>query len=245
MKLNRKAERLVTLARETVFPPRYELHPEEDAAQERAVAVWRDLFQPFGPLVEDADILEVGCADGRLASRLVTHGAARSATGVEPGFDFGPYDTLEGRLTLSSDLAVLDTLDDGVFDLVLARDVDTALPLDGLERRLGRIYELLRPGGEAVLRVGCFAPGGRLGEGPGYGLMTPTAWAAVVMRAGFEIIDSAQVWRDDRNQSAVDIILPDASPTERACAEMRLHLVRPWESWELAALTARRSKRRR
>ena len=127
----------------------------------------------------------------------------------------------------------------------MARDLDATLPLDGLERRLSRIYDLLRPGGEAVLRLRCFTPGGQIGAGAGYGVMTPSAWTIILMRAGFEIVGGAQVWRDQHVQSRVDELLPETSPEERGCAELRLHLVRPWESWELAGLTARRSKRRR
>ena len=245
MKLNRKAQRLVTLARETVFPPKTELDAVEDAAQQRAVAVWRDLFQPFGVEIEDADILEVGCDDGRLTTRLVTHGAARSAVGVEVGGAFGPYDIYDGRVTLSDVLTTLDTVEDGSFDLILARELDSTLPIDGLERRLGRLYELLRPGGEALFRLRCVGPSPETGRGPGYGFLTPSAWSLLLMRSGFEIVQGVQVWRDPRDQAAIDTLLPDAASDERACSELRLHLVRPWESWELAALTPRKSKRRR
>lgn len=247
MKLNPAVSRWAGLARDTVFPPRILVDGEEEAAEAEALALWQGLFMPFGPLVDDADILELGSGDGRMARRLVTHGQARSVTGVEPGEDPGEWrEELEGRLRLGDSVALLDALDEGLFDLILARDFEAATPLSVLERRARRLYDLLRPGGEALLRLGCAPPRPVAGEGPGYGVMTPSAWAMVMMRAGFEIADLRRIWRGDRDQAEAARALPSTEDEERLAAEVRIHLIRPWESWELeAAAAAPKTGRRR
>lgn len=242
MRMNAAVQRWATLARDTVMPPRHEFDPIEEAGQAEALALWQGVFMPFGPLVDDADILEIGSGDGRLLGRLITHGAARSATGVEPGVPGDEWiETLEGKVRSTGELACLDALPDGSFDLVLARQLDGDLPLEGLETRLRRLYDLLRPGGEAILRLGC----GANGTDAGYGFLTPSSWAALLMRAGFEIVDLRRVWRGDRDQSAAVEALPWTADEERLCGEVRVHLIRAWEAWELEAITAPTRRRRR
>lgn len=246
MKLNRNVSRLAKLARDTLSPPQIAHDPAEEAAQRTALGPWQDIYQHFGPQLEDADVLIVGCGDGRLAARFVTHGDARSAVGIETGAaSFSPSDRLEGRLRLEGDLALLDTLDDETFDLVLSPSLDMQLPLSDLERRVRRLYDLLRPGGEAIVNLRCAAARPEAGTGPGYGVMNPSSWLGLFMRAGFEVAGTTRVWRDEAEASEVRERLPRTRDEERLCAELRVHLFRPWESWELAAAERKPPKRRR
>lgn len=222
--------------------------PRDLAAWEAAVALWHEVFEPFSPLIEDGEVLELGCADGRMLGALVKQGGARRGIGIAEAAQWkGQADGAAWNsgaiagLELHESLDRLEGLEPGTVDLVLCRDLDGLFPLDGLEERLARIHAVIRPGGEAILRVGCAGPD----AGAGYGFMTPTAWTALVTRAGFEIVARRHVWADPARQPGAARRLPQASDDERLTADLRLHLVRPWESWELDRVREFGDQRRR
>lgn len=250
MSLLDQAKKVLRTGRQVVLPRPQDRDPADQAAWEDAVALWNALFAPFSPLIEDADVLEVGCGDGRLLGALAATGRARSALGLDQhaywsgegdGAPWRPRD-IPG-LDLQTGLAPLDALDDGSIDLVLVRELDGLVPLAGLEDRLAQLYGLLRPGGEMLVRLRCGDGSGRP-EAPGYGFLTPTAWMALMLGAGFEIADRRRVWRTPAEQGLAAEHLAQASDDERLTAEMHLRLVRPWESWELDALRAFGDQRR-
>lgn len=235
-----KALKLLHGAKELIFPSFEAQDADTAEADRRAQALWHERFAPLNVMIEDADILELGAHDGRLLAHLLsTHSErARSGVGVDPrphwfqadGEVRWPEEEKTGRLELHTDLAYLQAFDLASFDLVLARDLESLFPLDELEDGLKRIYDLLRPGGEALLNVGCASPQG----GPaGYGFLTPTSWIILAMRIGFEVGAVRRVWRDNDAVAAALAVLPHASDEERMTAEMTLRLIRPWESWEL------------
>lgn len=242
MTMLNKARKMLRSGRQVILPGPQRVDPADQAAWEDAVALWNDLFAPFAPVVEGADVLELGCGDGRLAGALAASGRARSVTGL----DHHPYWTGVGggtawghqdmaTMDLAAGLETLNALEDGTADLILARQLDSFLPLSGLEDRLERLYALLRPGGEMLARLRC-GDGGDSQDAPGYGFLTPTAWVALMLGAGFEIAGHRRVWRTPADQRAAAARLPEASDDERLTAELHLHLIRPWESWELDAL---------
>lgn len=246
-----RARRLWRVGKQVVLDKTPPLDPADQTAWEDAVALWNELFAPFSPVVEGADVLELGCGDGRLLAALAGSGGARSALGLE----HRPYwrgkaggvawnTALFPRVELHPDRARLDSLDEGIADLILARELDSFLPLEELESGLERLYGLLRPGGEMIFRLRCCSPDEGL-DGPGYGFMTPTAWTAQMLAAGFEIAAVRRVWRNADDQRRAAAWLPDASDDERLTTEIYLHLIRPWESWELDALSDYGHQRRR
>lgn len=227
------------------------LKPEDQEAWNDAVALWDQLFDPFSPLTDDADVLELGCGDGRMLGALSQSGRVRSATGIERyaywnGEGGGaPWRTgMFPALQLHAEMRKFENLDDGEFDLILCRELDGFFPLDGLEDVLSRIYGLLRPGGEMIVRLRC-GDGGPGFRGPGYGFMTPTAWIALMLGAGFEVAGLRGIERDPASRARLMQRLPHASDDERMTAELHLHLVRPWESWELDALREFGDQRKR
>ena len=249
MTLARKVRRYWRATKAAVVDQPAAADPADAAAWRDAVALWAELFGSFSPLIEGADVLELGCGDARLLG-AVLHSGARSARGFErfaywKGEGAGAAWLAERtpRLTLHTDITALDDLEDGLADLILARELDGFLPLEGLEERLALLFRLLRPGGEAILRLRCGHPEGGP-DGPGYGFMTPTAWNALMLSTGFEIVEVRRIWRDPVAQGRAAAWLPHASDDERLTAETHLHLVRPWESWELDALKPYGDQRR-
>lgn len=213
--------------------------PDDRLAWQTAIRLWNEVFEPFSPLIDDADVLDLGCEDGRMAAALAGTGRARLVIGLnayaawrgERGGASWPVASVP-RLELHGDMEVLESLDPEKFDLILCRDFDDLVPLEGLEDLVARLYTLLRPGGEAILRLGCAGPRPERG----YGFMTPTAWSGLMLRAGFEIAAQHRVWCDTADHDTAARRLPRASDDERLTAEIRLHLLRPWESWELDTL---------
>ena len=245
-----RARKLMGKGLKVLMPRAQAPDPADQEAWNDAVLLWSQLFEPFSPLVEGADVLELGCGDGRLAGALAASGQVRSVVGVDrlawwrgegEGVAWRP-ETFSG-LELHADLLRVQSLDEGAFDLILSREFDGVVPLEGLEDMLAWLYGLLRPGGEMIARFRCADPQLRP-DGPGYGLMTPTAWTALVLGAGFEIAETRRFWRGAEDQRRLSSLLPDASDEERMTAELHLRLVRPWESWELDALRPFGDRRR-
>src|SRR5690606_1524905 len=66
-----------------VLGPRTDPDPDDRRAWEAAVGRWNEAFEPFSPLVDDADVLELGCRDGRMAAALASTGGARRVIGLD------------------------------------------------------------------------------------------------------------------------------------------------------------------
>lgn len=248
-RLLRKARRLVRGARDVVFPERL-FDPEIDVAAARAETLWQTLFAPFEPLTDDADILEVGCGDGRiLQGRLQPssdQGPARSAVGLDH-IDYwngqGGALALEpeaigGRLELHNDVSYVHALDGASFDLILCRNFETMFELAEVEKVLRRLYDLLRPGGDFLVVLGCPDLSSDDPRGPGYGVLTPSSWMMLLMRAGFEVQAVRRQWKDAEAALDAAAVMPWTSEEERMTAELRCHLIRPWEAAELDQLWA-------
>lgn len=233
MKLSRKSIReTARRARQIVFPKALASTPESAAAWADAAALWRGLFAPFQPLVSGANVLELGCGDGRVLGGLAEAGETRNLVGVDrvaywDGKGDGvawAHRRFRHDLSLNTGVAHLQTLAPASFDLVLCRELDSALSIDQLDQGLVDLYRLTKPGGEAILRMRCADPGSPRREGPGYGFMTASAWIHMIQRVGFEVEDSRRAWRDGH---------ATGQSLDLETAEMHLHLVRPWEPNEV------------
>lgn len=246
-KLLRKARRLVKTARDVVFPERL-FDPKFEAAAAQAEGLWQTLFAPFEPLTDDADILEVGCGDGRLLQGRLQpssdQGQARSAVGLDH-IDYwnGQGGALplsaegrDARLEMHNDIRYIHALDGASFDLILCRNFEAMFELSEVEQVLRRLYDLLRPGGEFLVVLGCPDLSSDDPRGPGYGVLTPSSWMMLVMRAGFEVLSVRRQWKPAEAAAEAAAVLPWSSEDERMTAELRCHLIRPWEAAELDQL---------
>lgn len=238
-----KLKRVLSEFRQAVRPMAPMVDTADEAAWREARIAWTSDFGDFNPIIDDADLLEIGGTDARLGALLLTphpgRGAARTfaclgATADEPGAprvgNFGD------RLHLHPDARVFDALESGAYDIVLCRDWQAWCPEDALEARLARIYDLLRPGGEFLVIVDCadlldFGPAAK-----GYGVMTPSSWMMAFQRAGFEVGEVIRSLRTLESAGRAQAVLPLTSDDERSTARMRCRLIRPWEAWELNLL---------
>jgi SAM-dependent methyltransferase len=247
MTLKTKLARWKRKAIETVLPP-VSIEPALDAARAEAAEVWHACFAPFAPAVNGADVLEVGCRDGLMLAQLIETARPRSAVGIDrvaawdgqAGGVSWPWRIWEDRLRLLAGSGQLDQIEADSLDLILCRDLTGAFTLTDLEAGLSRLYDALRPGGEMLVRATCASV-----SGGGYGFMTPTAWAMIMMCTGFEIADMRRTWRDPADQAALAPALAWTGETEALAGDVTLRLLRPWETDELAGLVKRGSRRKR
>ncbi|KQR56242.1 hypothetical protein [Brevundimonas sp. Leaf168] len=226
----RDLRRALTQGRRVLFPTSLRLVLERTPEWREVEEEWLSQKQAFGLQTEDADILQLGCGDGRLLFLLLggDH-PARRATGIRTLIGSKtlinwPMEDRLGRIQIHDEIAYLDAFDPASFDLIICDDLENVFCLDGLEDRLDRLYSLLRPGGEAVLTVQC---ANTTGTG-GFGVLTASSWIMMFMRAGFE---PANVMR---LPTAVD--REAMEQTTGDAQSLRLHLLRPWEAWELERL---------
>jgi len=226
----RNLRRAITHGRRVLFPTSLDLVLEYTPEWLEIEDAWVSRKQAFGLQTEDADILHLGCGDGRLLHVVLSgNRPARRAIGIR-GPDRAqalidwPMADHRGRIHIHDEIAYLDAFDPASFDLIVCDEVDHIFRLDNLEAGLDRLYALLRPGGEALLEVRCAGSG----HDGGFGILTASSWIMMVMRAGFE---PAHVIRLPAGGDE------DAVPeTDAATGALRLHLLRPWEAWELERL---------
>lgn len=233
--LAHRARRYLRIAREMTFPQFDQDDTARAQARRAAEALWVSDFAPLGTTAHGADVLEIGCGEGWLLAQLIQadhpHGGARSAVGLEPNPGSGA-----AGVEIHTDMRRLWAFDLAAFDLVVVRSVERIWTLDEVEPGLQRVFDLLRPGGEAVLCVECADLQAPDFTGPGYGFLTPSSWAMLMMRAGFEIAESRRFLGDAIDARTAAALLPQASEGERMTRRITFRLLRPWASWELERL---------
>lgn len=224
----RDLRRVLTHGRRVLFPTSLDYVLESTPQWREIEQEWLSQKQAFGLETEDADILHVGCGDGRLL-HLVLNGArpARRAIGIrgpeqsQSLIDW-PLGDRKGRMQVHEEISYLDAFDPASFDIIVCEDMESLFRLENLESGLDRLYSLLRPGGEALLKVRC--AGG--GEDGGFGVLTASSWIMMLMRAGFELAHVVRLPMSGDEEYRTDIDVH----------ALRLHLLRPWEAWELERL---------
>lgn len=226
----RDLRRVLAQSRRLLFPASLDLVLESTPQWREVEDAWLSQKRAFGLQTEDADVLHVGCGDGRLLHVVMGgNSQARRAVGIRgPGQSrtsiAWPMGDRRERIQLHDEIAYLDAFDPASFDLIVCDEIERVFRLENLEVGLDRLYALLRPGGEALLKVECARQNGE----EGFGVLTASSWIMMFMRAGFEL---AQVIRLPMNGGEEVVAKTDADT-----GALQLHLLRPWEAWELERL---------
>lgn len=242
-----RLKRILSDFRLAISPASVDILAAGDAVWADAKAAWGSDFADLEPLVDDADLLEIGAGDMRMLALLLTaepdRVGARSAVGLGmDGQTALEEDTSRlirqfgDRLQWHSGSRIFDALESSTFDMILCRDWQAWFAEAGMEAGLARVYDLLRPGGEFLVNVDCADLADLSATGKGYGVMTPSSWMMAFQRAGFEIGQVRRSLRMLESAGMAQTVLPLSSDDERSTARLRCRLVRPWEAWELNGL---------
>lgn len=129
----------------------------------QAQSLWENLYSRFDPVVNGQVVLDLGCSWGYLLRFLAIEFSPAKLIGVDiqPWWDSRDhgwdYEELGEQLEFhAGDLADIDALPAESVDLMLCTSVLQYMAPEQLEANLERAYELVRPGGELLLRTRCF-----------------------------------------------------------------------------------------
>ena len=130
---------------------------------QQAQVLWTNLYARYQPIIDDRVILDLGCSWGYLLMYLNKHFRPRKTIGVDvsPLWDLVPhgwdYKALHDRVEFhAGTLSELDGIPLGSVDYVMCTSVLQYLRPEMILATLERVYDLLRPGGEMILRTRCF-----------------------------------------------------------------------------------------
>jgi SAM-dependent methyltransferase len=131
-----------------------------DAMAER---LWTGLYARYEPVIDTAVVLDLGCSWGYFLKYLAEHHAPTRLIGVDinpiwESADHGwRYGQLGDRLEFHcGSLPNIEDIPPRSVDLITCTSVLQYLSPEHLEQTLARAYELLRPGGQMILRTRTF-----------------------------------------------------------------------------------------
>ncbi len=129
----------------------------------QAASLWKDLYARYNPLVKRQVVLDFGCSWGYFCRYLLMEHRPRKVIGtdisdhwnkVESGWDWTRHgDKLEFH---AGDIVNNTAIPEGSVDAIFCTSVLQYLRPEQLEATLDKLYALLRPGGEVILRTRVF-----------------------------------------------------------------------------------------
>lgn len=129
----------------------------------KAANLWFDFYEPYRPVIDHATVLDLGCSWGYFLMYLGENFRPARLIGVDtsPVVHSAPEEwdrsRLEDRLQLfEGDLTELSELEERSIDLITCSSVMQYMTPELLEQTLERAYDLLRPGGQMILRTRVF-----------------------------------------------------------------------------------------
>lgn len=144
----------------------FALEPEKSTitwGRQQAESLWKGLYERYALQIDDRVILDLGCSWGYMLMYLHENARPRKTIGVdiaalwdetEHGWD---YERLGEAVAFhKGQLSEITEIQNGSVDYVLCTSVLQYLRPEQVLKTLERIYDILRPGGEMILRTRCF-----------------------------------------------------------------------------------------
>jgi SAM-dependent methyltransferase len=237
----------------------------------QARALWDNLYSRYSPVIDGQVILDLGCSWGYLLKLLSEEFSTRQLIGTDnhPLWDNRAHGWDYTRLGdairfYAGDLPGVAELQDESIDLILCSSVLQYMTPEQVESNLARAYDLLRPGGELILRTRVFTSyigadlhrviklpyvhllyperdierfvrdQGRKEPLRYLNYLTASTYVAMFTRVGFEALDVRRRMNKVEPLERVTKEFPWIAPEELLCAELEARLVRPIEAEELS-----------
>jgi SAM-dependent methyltransferase len=240
----------------------------------QAEVLWTGLYERYEPRIDASTVLDMGCSWGYMLRFLAERFQPRLLIGtdVSPwwerdghGWDYG---RLGDRLQFHvGDLREIGAIPERSVDFLLSTSVLQYMTPEQLAANLSRAYDLLRPGGEMILRTRVWTSyiGADLhtqiglpsvhmlyprrdldawvearGGRPKYmNALTASTYLTTFVRAGFEVLDARRRMNSlpDELRARLEAEYPWIAPEELHCAELEARLLRPFEADDLRAVT--------
>jgi SAM-dependent methyltransferase len=129
--------------------------------EEVAKSLWNNLYTPWIDDPNGRSFLDVGCSWGYLFKHMLDHCSPTRLIGVDiaPHWEGSPFaweKETRAHITFHHGDVFSAPLADASFDYVLCASVLQYLPPTQLDKTIERIRQLLRPGGELLLRTQVF-----------------------------------------------------------------------------------------
>lgn len=205
--------------------PEVEAKSTQTWGANQAQNLWRQLYSRYSPTIDGRTVLDLGCSWGYMLKFLADefHPGKLIGTDIKPWWKLKEhgwrYTELKDLIEFhSGDLTDIVDIERQSVDLILCTSVLQYMTPEQAEANLARAYELLRPGGEMLLRTRVFTSyvGADLhrdidlpyvhllygerdiarymkeqrGKQPPYlNWLTASTYLAVFVRVGFEVLD--------------------------------------------------------
>jgi hypothetical protein len=240
----------------------------------QAEVLWTGLYARYDPPIDGSTVLDMGCSWGYMLRFLAERFEPRLLIGTDlspwweregHGWDYGRLGA--GLQFHVGDLWEIAEISERSVDLLLSTSVLQYMTPEQLEANLARSYDLLRAGGEMILRTRVWTSyiGADLhneieqpsvhmlypqrdldawvearGGRPKYmNALTASSYLATFVRAGFEVLDARRRMNSlsDELRARLEAEYPWIAPDELHCAELEARLLRPFEADDLRAVT--------
>ncbi|MBV8888191.1 MAG: class I SAM-dependent methyltransferase [Alphaproteobacteria bacterium] len=144
-------------------PDRAQQHEIEKSRLEwgrkQSDGLWTNFCAQYEPIIRNQTVLDFGCSWGYFCKYLVDRFSPRRVIGVDisPGWDgdhgWNWHEHADKLSFVAGDITEIDNIPPGSIDLIIAISVFQYIAPDKLETTLERLYSLLRPGGEMLVRT--------------------------------------------------------------------------------------------
>jgi SAM-dependent methyltransferase len=131
--------------------------------KEQSAALWDNLYARYSPIINGRVVLDLGCSWGYTLMYLLEHFKPRKVIGVDVsplwetvahGWDYSAHGaSVEFHAGFLDRITALAA---GSVDFAMCTSVLQYMRPEQVLGTLERVYDLLRPGGEMILRTRCF-----------------------------------------------------------------------------------------
>ena len=240
-----------------------------------AERIWDGLYARHSPKIDGSTILDVGCSWGYLL-RYISENfepAKMIGTDIRPWWEIEDhgwdYEELGASLQfIANDITEIEEIPEESVDLAMCTSVLQYLTPENVESNMAKVYSLLKPGGEMILRTRVWTsyigadlhrdielPYSHLlyskaetdrvlvemGKPTKYlNWLDSNTYLAIFHKVGFEMIDVRRRMNHQAPEVASRVVekFPWIEPRELLCAELEVRMVRPLEPEEIDSALA-------